>query len=480
VAVTGADEVGLAELLAVAIRARLGVVRIDGLRRLTGGASRETWSFDAVRTDGTRVELVLRRDPPSRPGPPGAMALEARAMRCAGEAGVPVPEVLLDTDDTSAWGAAGMVMGRVQGEALGRRILRDEELAAARSLLVAQCAGALADLHRVDPEALGAAPEHDPLAAIRWVLDELGEPVPTFEFALRWLESHRPESSGRGIVHGDFRLGNLMVDHDGLVSVLDWELVHLGDPVEDLGWFCVRAWRFGAGPPVAGLGERRELLDAYARAGGALVDEDVLRWWEAYGTLRWGAICLTQAAVHLRRELRSVELAAIGRRVCETEWDLLLLLQPDAALAALDRRDRDRSEPAPDAVVGSAQTAPDLPAGRSPLHGRPTSIELIEAVREFLTDRVVAAELGPTSYHARVAANALAIVERELAAGPAPHERRARALARLGVQDEAELCHQLRSGAADLNTVDVVDVLCDGVVERVSIANPRYLRRSDR
>jgi len=329
VAVTADEGVRLKAQLADAIRERIGVarigaasvtdVRIDGLRRLTGGASRESWSFDAVRDDGTRVELVLRRDPPSRPGPAGAMALEARAMRCAGEAGVPVPEVLFDTDDAAALGAAGMIMGRVQGEALGKRILRDDALAAARSSLVAQCATALADLHRADPGALGAAPEHDPLAGIRWILDELGEPVPTFEFALRWLESHRPEPTGRGIVHGDFRLGNLMVDGDGLAAVLDWELVHLGDPAEDLGWFCVRAWRFGASPPAAGLGERRELLDAYAAAGGARVDEEVLRWWEAYGTLRWGAICLTQTAVHLRGELRSVELAAIGRRVCETE-----------------------------------------------------------------------------------------------------------------------------------------------------------------
>ena len=176
------------------LRERLGPVRIEGLERLTGGASRESWSFDAVCDDGRRVELVLRRDPPARPGPPGAMALEARAMRCAGEVGVPVPDVLFDTDDTSVFGAAGMVMGRVQGEALARRILRDEALAAARSSLVTQFATALAQLHRADPDALGAAPEQDPLAMIRWILDELGEPVPTFEFALRWLAEHRPRA----------------------------------------------------------------------------------------------------------------------------------------------------------------------------------------------------------------------------------------------------------------------------------------------
>jgi hypothetical protein len=157
-----------------------------------------------------------------------------------------------------------------------------------------------------------------------------------------------------------------------------------------------------------------------------------------------------------------VELAAIGRRVCETEWDLLSLLQPDAALAASGRRVR------------------TVPADDPSLHGRPTAIELVEAVREFLVDRVVTAELGATSYHARVAANALAIVERELAAGPDPLERRGRALGRLGIRDEADLCQQLRVGQVDLAGGEVIDVIADGVVERLSIANPGFLEASDR
>lgn len=454
----------LAQQLVDALAPVLGGIRIESLHRLTGGASRETWSFDAHDAHGRVHELVLRRDPPGRPGPAGAMALEAEVIRLAGAAGVPVPPVLVDTDDPRAWGSAGLVMGRVGGEALGKRILRSEELSGARAALVGQCAAALAALHRVDADTLAGAAEFDPLQAMRALLDDLGEPVPTFEYALAWLAARRPPSTSRAIVHGDFRLGNLLVDRDGLSAVLDWELVHIGDPVEDLGWFCVRAWRFGAAEPVAGLGSRDELLAAYRAAGGADVEPDELRWWEAYGTLRWGIICLTQTAVHLRGDLRSVELAAIGRRVCETEWDLLLLLEPDAAAAALAEHDRRRAE-------GDSGTA--TPAG---LHGRPTAVDLVEAVREFLADQVMTQTEGALAYHARVAANVLATVGRELAAGDGPAQRRALALAGLGVTDEVGLCAALRSGGLDAEEERVAAVLASGVVERVAVANPPYLR----
>jgi aminoglycoside phosphotransferase (APT) family kinase protein len=449
----------LADQLADALAPALGEVEVRSLHRLTGGASRETWSFDAVDVNGLVHELVLRRDPPARPGPRGAMALEAAVIRLAADAGVPVPEVLVDTDDPGVWGAAGLVMRRVGGEALGKRILRSEDLAAARDALVEQCAGALAALHSADPDELSGAPEFDPLGAMRALLDDLGEPVPTFEYALRWLDEHRPEVSGRAIVHGDFRLGNLLVEPDGLSAVLDWELVHLGDPLEDLGWFCVRAWRFGAALPVAGMGTREQLLDAYAAAGGRRATPEDLRWWEAYGTLRWGVICLTQTAVHLRGDLRSVELAAIGRRVCETEWDLLLLLAPDEAVAA--QADHDTTGDVQGVVPG--------------LHGRPTSVELVDAVREFLADQVVTGTEGALSYHARVAANVLAMVGRELASGGGPQQRRAAVLGDLGVLDEAGLCSAIRSGALDQRLDEVVAALARGVVERVSVANPVYL-----
>jgi aminoglycoside phosphotransferase (APT) family kinase protein len=116
------------------------------------------------------------------------------------------------------------------------------------------------------------------------------------------------------------------VNEHGLAAILDWELAHLGDPMEDLGWLCVRAWRFGGAQPVAGLGTYDELFDAYEKESGIRPDFDVVRWWEILGTLKWGVICISQAATHLNGLVRSHELAAIGRRVCENEYDLIELL----------------------------------------------------------------------------------------------------------------------------------------------------------
>src|SRR5580658_1780546 len=136
--------------LAAALAGRLGQVTVEGLTRLSGGASRETWAFDAVGADGSRAELVLRRDPPGRPGEPGAMSREARALGVARAAGLAVPEVLLSDDPGGAFGTAGLVMRRVAGETIARRILRDGQFAGARQVLTGQVARFAAGLHALD------------------------------------------------------------------------------------------------------------------------------------------------------------------------------------------------------------------------------------------------------------------------------------------------------------------------------------------
>jgi aminoglycoside phosphotransferase (APT) family kinase protein len=311
----------------------LGAHELQGLRRLSGGASRETWAFDA---DGR--PLILQRE---RPGgvASGAMGTEVALLRAAREAGVPVPAVVVfggDVDDdvrgnavdARALGSSWMVVERIDGETIPRRILRDEEFASARPLLTAQCGRALAAVHSIDPEAVPGLDPTNQFQRFRELLDAMSEPHPAFELGFRWLERNRPPARADTVVHGDFRNGNLVVGPDGLRAVLDWELAHLGDPLEDLGWLCVRAWRFGASPRVGGFGDVDELVAAYESAPGSTgtVDRDALAWWEAMGTLKWGVMCMLQAATHLSGTVRSVELAAIGRRVCEVEHDLLLLL----------------------------------------------------------------------------------------------------------------------------------------------------------
>ena len=323
----GTDDIAgpLGDFLAAALDQEGAEVR--AVTRLSGGASRETWAFDLFDAlDGSTRPLILQR---VRAGPLSAtftMAGEAGLLAAAAGARVPVAPVVAASDDEAVLGAPFLVMGRVEGETIARRILRDDEFADARAALVDQCAAALAGIHRLSATVAPHLRADDPVDQLRGLLDALGQPHPAFELGLRWLDEHRPPRVEPGVVHGDFRLGNLMVDDHGLAAVLDWELAHLGDPIEDLGWLCVRAWRFGSDLPVAGLGSYDQLIDAYERAAGTTVDPEHLRWWEALGTLRWGLICVLQASGHLSGASRSVELAAIGRRVCENEYDLLTLI----------------------------------------------------------------------------------------------------------------------------------------------------------
>ncbi|MEU7745276.1 phosphotransferase family protein [Nonomuraea sp. NPDC049158] len=288
--------------------------------RLPGGASRETWALDVLDGD-ERHELILRLDSPGAAlEAGGSLASEATLMRAAAEAGVPVPRIV-------AAGESYILMTRVAGETIPRRILRDEAYAEVRPRLAAQCGEALAAIHRMPLPALPPVPvADDPLRQWRNVLDQCGEPHPVFELAFRRLAAARPPAARPTVVHGDFRNGNLIVGPEGIRAVLDWELAHAGDPVEDLGWLCVKAWRFGSPLPVGGFGGYDDLVSAYEKAGGQPVDRDALRWWETFGVLKWGVICVMQTMRHLRGGARSVELAAIGRRVCENEWDLLRLL----------------------------------------------------------------------------------------------------------------------------------------------------------
>jgi aminoglycoside phosphotransferase (APT) family kinase protein len=312
-----------------AVRRHLGdVAGIADLHRLSGGASRETWAFDVVRDDGGRHNLILRRDPGPAIGE-ASRATEYELVRAAQLAGVPVPTVrfLLDEDDALG---SGFVMDRVEGATIPRKILRDDTYADARSVMTGQCADIAAEIHAVE---LSTLPKLATLGAVeqiaqhRAILDGFGEPHPAFELGLRWLEQHAPEPSPPGLVHGDFRLGNFIVGPEGIRAVLDWELAHLGDPIEDLGWLCVKSWRFGnVQREAGGFGDADELLERYGEATGTTVPSGRLRYWQVLGTVKWGVICELQCFSHLNGQVRSVELAALGRRVAEMEWDLLELI----------------------------------------------------------------------------------------------------------------------------------------------------------
>jgi aminoglycoside phosphotransferase (APT) family kinase protein len=257
------------------------------------------------------------------------MAAEADVVRAALAAGVRVPRVIVSNGDVphTAIGPSFFVTEAVPGETIARRILRDEPFTDAREVLARQMGTALAAIHSIDPTPLTWLERGDELEKYRAVADELELHRPAFEVAFRWLDQHRPAEATPTLVHGDFRLGNLIIDPAGLAAVIDWELAHVSQPMEDLGWLCVRAWRFGSSLPVAGIGSYDELFDAYAVATGAPVDRAAVRWWEILGSLKWGIMCGLQANAHLSGAYRSVELAAIGRRIVEQEQDVLRLIE---------------------------------------------------------------------------------------------------------------------------------------------------------
>jgi aminoglycoside phosphotransferase (APT) family kinase protein len=317
-------------------------VTVEDLRRLPGGASRETWSFDAtLLRDGSpeKLPLVLRRDRADSLLATGRRD-EFVLLRALRDRGVPVPKVYWLADEVETLGARFFVMERVEGETLARRLLRDDEYAPARAVMTGQLGEILARIHRIDCSLEGvrqlprAANDGKPLAAAEVDRYEAlfraiaPQPHPAFELAFRWLRQHLPATEHRTVVHGDYRIGNVIFGPEGVRSILDWELAHLGDPMEDLGWLCVRSWRFGSDDkPVGGIGEREELFAAYEKAGGEGVDPAQVRFWEVFGNLKWACICIGQAKTHLDAAVFSVELASLGRRTAETELELLNLIE---------------------------------------------------------------------------------------------------------------------------------------------------------
>ncbi len=317
-------------LAQLAPRLARGGHAMSGLRRLSGGATQEIWRFQVTGLAGVET-LILRRAPGGERVSESAVGLEveARLIEAAAAAGVPVPPVRHVLAPGDGLGH-GFVMGFVEGETLGGRIVKSPALAEARVGLARGCGEALARIHAIDAGAFPTLSQVTPAELLdQWQASYRRSdwPRPVFELAFRWLGERCPAPPATPrLVHGDFRNGNLMIGPDGLRAVLDWELAHVGDPMEDLGWICVNAWRFGAEDrPVGGFGQREDLYAGYEAAGGAPIDRAAARWWEVFGTLRWGCMCSGMAAA-FRTADPSVERAVIARRTSETEIDLMRLL----------------------------------------------------------------------------------------------------------------------------------------------------------
>lgn len=134
------------------------------------------------------------------------------------------------------------------------------------------------------------------------------------EWAAIWFKTHAPAAPGISIVHGDFRIGNFLVADGDITAILDWEIVRLGDPIEDLGWICMHAWR-GRSPYMCHLLTRDELCERYQQLTGVAVDSRALRYWEAFGTFKLAVMHLGAAHCFEKRGFNDLRMAGMGAQI---------------------------------------------------------------------------------------------------------------------------------------------------------------------
>lgn len=324
---------GLAQQLAAAWQRQLGTtVHIDGLRRLSAGASSASYVF-TVTHNGVTQDCILQTAGAGGSGDMTASldkTTQARVQQAAAAAGVKTPPVLLIVGEADGL-PPGFVSPKVAGETLGGRIVGSRRLAAARARLTAQCAEALAGIHAVDTAAVDFLPLQQAKAQLQQISGlyrNIGDDVPHFDAAFAWLGAHLPDGGPPCLVHGDFRTGNFLVDENGLAGVLDWELAHLGDAHEDIGWLCMRSWRFGADDhPVGGFGQREDFYRHYETASGRQVDRAAVRFWQLMAAVKWGVICQWFAFLRRHGKSKGIEPMVIGRRVSEVELQIVDLIE---------------------------------------------------------------------------------------------------------------------------------------------------------
>lgn len=436
-------------------------------RRLSGGASQETYALDINTTTATTHRLALRRAPggaleETDYGRPG-LDVEARLIKLARSAGVPEPEILHVLEPADGLGQ-GFLMRWVDGETLGARIARHADFAAVRPQLARQCGEILARIHAIDVNAHGLErnlERLDPESFVRrqWTqYQAFGSPQPMIDYTARWLLAHLPRPRPLTLVHNDFRNGNLIVTPQaGIVAVLDWEVAHIGDPMRDLGWLCTNSWRFGVSARVVGgFGELDQLIAGYEAVSGQVVDRDAVHFWQVFGSFWWAIGCLTMFQHYRSGTDATVERPAIGRRSSECQIDCANLIIPGP-------------------VTLPATGPPVLPVSEMP-----RSAEILASVGAFLREEVAAGSDGRARFLARVAANALDIVDREFSLGPAQaaaeQGRLAALLDQRGTLDalRAKLAERLRAGQFELDDRALTAHLRNTAAARVAIDQPHY------
>ena len=417
--------------------ARVGLPAPTGLERLSGGANMESWRFSADETP-----CVLRRAPTLEMMAGRALnhAGEAALIRAARAAGVTAPDVLVELQPADALGS-GYIMRCLPGTPDPTVILAGDQPGA----LLADFARELAAIHAI-PAAGLPAPTMDTAAALAELKTRFlsyGGDRPILALAVCWLEENLPAPTAPHLLHGDFRLGNVLVEHGRLTGVLDWELAHLGDPHEDLAFGCMTVWRFARPDrPAFGLGTVDAFVAAYAEAGGVSFEPARFRFWLVYRTLWWALGCLQMGAMWRSGIDRSHERVVVARRASEQELDLLLLLETQAPAA-------ERGRPLPPAIEQAAQP-----------QGEPSGAEILTAVSEWLSSDIKPLVSGRGKFDLAVARNALGIVARELDQRP--------------TANDVALSADLLSGRASLATPGLLSQLRRMALGKLTADMPKY------
>lgn len=323
----------LVEGLQRALSDSLGPVKVVGLTRLKGGYSRETWSFDARREDLTRVGLILCADQTTgvvgRDGESLDRVTEGQLLARLHARGLAVPAVYATGNADGALGRPFLVMARAQGTTAVGPIIRDRAYDGRRHALAEQQAAILASIHAARSVALDLLADTGPPdgdcashEVKRWsaaLAATAGARTLPVVRGLDWLERQLPvPTTTETLVHGDYRMGNLVYGLDGIRSVLDWEMAHIGDPLEDIAWAQLVCWRLGT-TRVGGLVEPDEWIRLYERASGTTVDRRRLRFWDVLSAVKMA--CLAWRAVEATTAGSERDLLGRLFRQLETELE---------------------------------------------------------------------------------------------------------------------------------------------------------------
>ena len=402
--------------------------------------------------------FVLRRMPPGMSELGGiGLSSEASLINAARDGGVKAPQACGILEDKDGLGT-GFLMEKIEGEALPHKIFRDSSYSMAVQNLTQDCAAELAKIHAMNVDDFMDILD---TKSAQQMIDSLYSdyqtnqcPIPVFEAAFSWLRENLPEDRANTILHGDFRMGNLMIDKTGISGVLDWELAHIGDPAQDVAYLCTPSWRFGNyDKTVGGFGDLDGFLEAYANQCGLSIPKVDVQFWMIYSSLWWATVCFSMTKTWRTGEDRGLERIVIGRRVSECEVDVLILLEEALSLTAPRIDWKLPTEPA--------------------RIGQPDGAELITALIEWDSDEVIPSAKARDLFQARVARNALGILKREALYSPKFEQQQSARLAKLGLDNEL-LCAKLAKGELTLSNPDVLSHLRLRALETLSIDQPKY------